>query len=446
VSLRRRLLLWLLPAAGLLWALTLTGSFLHARFEINELFDTQQIQLARQVLSALPSRGEDAVGVGEPDAILPERKGVAELEDMSIAVWGPGGQLVMVDQEGLRLPKPAAHDGFDDIGIGGEAWRVYYERAPLSGWTVAVGQRMGERREIIRDLVLSQLSLWLLALPVLVLMMFAAIRHATRPLHELAQEVERRSADDLHRLDDAVPSDLRALVNAMNRLFARVSGAIENERRLVADAAHELRTPIAALQAQVEVAQLAKSDDTRAVALRNVTAGMSRLSGLVNQLLTLERMENLQVLAHTSPVRWDRVMERVLSDCLPQADRQGSEIDCAWPAHGDAFRLIGDEDLLAVMLRNLVDNAVRHAGPGSHVEVVFDTDCLHVQDDGPGVAAEELQHLGERFHRLPGNEQSGSGLGLSIVRRIAALHGLQVRCENLASRSGFRVTVSRRGA
>lgn len=443
---RRRLLLWLLPGAGLLWILTLAGSFLHARHEINELFDTQQVQLARHMLAALPSRADQPGSTNAPDAVSPERQGVAHLADMSIAVWTQGGQLAMVDQEGVHLPRPTGRDGFDDLSIGGEGWRVYYERAAINGWTVAVGQRMDERREVIRDLVLGQLSLWLLALPILVLTMFAAIRHATRPLHQLAQEVERRSADDLHRLDEAVPSDLRALVTAMNRLFARVSGAIENERRLTADAAHELRTPIAALQAQVEVAQLAKSDSARAAALLNVTAGMNRLSGLVNQLLTLERMESLQTLAQAGPVRWDRVMERVLSDCLPRADARGSEIGCAWPAHGDAFRLVGDEDLLAVMLRNLVDNAVRYAGPGAHVEVVFGTDSLHVQDDGPGVAAEELQHLGERFHRPPGSDQSGSGLGLSIVRRIAALHGLQVRCENLASRSGFRVTVSRRSA
>lgn len=436
----RRLLLWLLPGAGLLWILTLVGSFLHARHEINELFDTQQVQLARQVLSALPAQAMERAAQGAGD--VPDGTGSAELADMAIAVWGADGSLAMVDREGLRLPRPRGEDGFDVIDIDADAWRVYYQRSGAI-WTVAVGQRMEERREVILDLVLSQLSLWMLALPLLVMLMFAAIRHATRPLQVLASELERRSANDLRALDERVPSDLRALVTAMNRLFARVSGAIENERRLTADAAHELRTPIAALQAQIEVAQLAKSQDTREAALHNLTLGMMRLSGLVRQLLTLERMENIQALERPEPVRWDRVMSRVLSDCLPQADAQHSEIGCVWPDSGPVFPLAGDEDLLAVMLRNLVENGVRYAGPGKQVEVVFEADRLCVQDNGPGVARDELAHLGQRFHRPPGVAQSGSGLGLSIVRRIAQLHGLQVAFANVSPGPGFRVTLSR---
>lgn len=444
MSLRRRLLWWLLPAASVLWIATLVGSFLDARYEINELFDTQQVQLARQILSALPAPASIVPDVGDGDAVPPERAGEAELEDMSIAVWGRSGQLVMVDQEGVRLPRSRGYDGFDNLHIAGEAWRVYYQHGDVSGWTVAVGQRMGERREVILDMVLSQLSLWLIALPILVVVMFAAIRHATRPLQSLASEVERRSPEDLRPLDEGVPSDLRALVTAMNRLFARVGRAIENERRLTADAAHELRTPIAALQAQIEVAQMAKSDGARGTAMKNLNVGVQRLSALVNQLLTLERMENLRALPNAVVVRWDRVMERVLSDCLPQADAQGSEVGCVWPERGEVFPLTGDEDLLAVMLRNLVDNAVRYAGPGAQVEVMFGRDGLRVQDNGPGVATDELTHLGERFHRPPGNAQAGSGLGLSIVKRVADLHGLQVRFDNVESGRGFCVSVTRR--
>jgi len=446
VSLRRRLLLWLLPGATLLWVVTLIGSFLHARFEINELFDTQQVQLARQVLSALPSQSAGAAQEMGADAIPAGREGKAELEDMSIAVWGGNGQLAMVDQEGVHISRPTGEDGFANIDIRGEPWRVYYQHGETGQWVVAVGQRMGERREIILDMVLSQLSIWLIALPILGAIMFAAIRHATSPLQSLASQVEQRSADDLRPLDESVPSDLRALVTAMNRLFTRVARAIENERRLTADAAHELRTPIAALQAQVEVAQMARSDAARSGAMSNVTLGIKRLGSLVNQLLMLERMENLQTLSLKTPVRWDRVMERVLSDCLPQADAQGSEIGCAWPDGGDIFPLSGDEELLAVMLRNLVDNGLRYGGPGAQVEVSFEADRLSVQDNGTGVAPEELPHLGKRFHRAPGSGQSGSGLGLSIVKRIADLHGLQLEFANVVPGGGLRATVTRRTA
>ncbi len=444
MNLYRRLLLWVLPAAALLWVVTLLGSFLHARYEINELFDTQQVQLARQVLSALPVESRVGLGALEVHRVPSERPGKAELEDMAIAVWRHGGQLAMADREGLLLPATPGHDGFQEMQIGGQAWRVYYQHGDGDDWTVAVGQRMGERREIIRDLVLSQLSIWLIALPLLGVVMFTAIRHATRPLQALAFEVERRSPDDLRPLDDRVPTDLRALVQSMNRLFARVTGAIENERRLTADAAHELRTPIAALQAQLEVAQMTRSERAREAAMNNLTVGMKRLNSLVNQLLTLERMENMQRLTAVDPVRWDRVLERALSDVLPQADAQGAEVGCQWPEDGAVFPLKGDEDLLAVMLRNLVDNGVRHGGRGAQVEVVFEADALRVQDNGPGVPEEALQRLGQRFHRPPGTTQPGSGLGLSIVRRVADLHGLAVNFGNAVPGPGFCVRVSRR--
>jgi two-component system sensor histidine kinase QseC len=311
---------------------------------------------------------------------------------------------------------------------------------------IGVGQRVEERNELIRDLVLSQLSLWVLALPVLLAAILASVRHALRPLRALANEVEQRSPDELKPFPETASQELRPLVRAMNRLFGRVGDAIEHERRLTADAAHELRTPIAALQAQVEVAQMAQSDAARRTALGSLTSGIERLSALVGQLLALARLEHLEALSAPKDVRWDRVMEQVLSDCLPQADRRGSEIDCTWPDPGTpVFPLQGDEGLLAVMLRNLVENAVRYAHHGGHVQVAFESDRLKVEDDGPGVAEQALGRLGDRFYRPPGQAQSGSGLGLSIVRRIAQLHGLAVQISRRAE-GGLQVVVKRAAA
>jgi two-component system sensor histidine kinase QseC len=160
-------------------------------------------------------------------------------------------------------------------------------------------------------------------------------------------------------------------------------------------------------------------------------------------LLALARIEALAVLRDIGPVRWDRVMEQVLSDCLPQADSRQVEIDCEWPSDGAvALALGGDENLLAMMLRNLVDNAVRYAQRGAQVKVVFGTDAITVEDNGPGVPTEHLGRLGDRFYRAPGQEEPGSGLGLSIVRRIAELHRLDLRFENRAE-GGLRATLRR---
>jgi two-component system sensor histidine kinase QseC len=362
---------------------------------------------------------------------------------MTVSVWNRDGKLVVADKEGVVLPPPQGGDGFADLELRGRDWRVYYLGSASGQWLIGVGQRVEERNELIRDMVLNQLSLWLLALPVLLGAILVSVRHALHPLRTLAAQLEERSPDELKPLPEAASKELRPLVRAINRLFRRLGNALEHERRMTADAAHELRTPIAALQAQVEVAQMAQTDGARHAALVSLTSGITRLSALVGQLLALARLENLETLSAPKPVRWDRVMEQVLSDCLPQADRRGSEIDCTWPAPGaSVFPLHGDEALLAVMVRNLVDNAVRYARDGAHVQVAFETDRLQVEDDGPGVADEALARLGDRFYRPPGQEQSGSGLGLSIVRRIAQLHGLAVQISRRAE-SGLRVVVMR---
>jgi two-component system sensor histidine kinase QseC len=440
---QRRLLLLLLAGAALVWVVTLVASFLHARHEINELFDTQLVRLARQVRSTLPADASATLPELAGSVTAKTDEGDANVNDLSIAVWNRNGRLTLADVQGVHLPPPANGEGFMDLEIQGRAWRVYYLGSGSRDWLVGVGQRMTERNELILDLVLSQLSLWVLALPVLGAAILGSVRHALRPLKTLAGELEQRSPDELKPFAQPDSKELRPLVHAMNRLFARVGVAIEHERRLTADAAHELRTPIAALQAQVEVAQLAQSEAARRAALGKLTAGIDRLASLSGQLLALARVEKLPALSAPKDVRWDRVMEQVLSDCLAQADRRGTEIACTWPPPGVAvFPLQGDEDLLAVMLRNLVDNAVRYSADGSHVQIEFGADRVVVQDDGPGVSAEALQRLGDRFYRPPGQDQPGSGLGLSIARRIAQLHQLAVEIRN-GEAGGLRVIVSR---
>jgi two-component system sensor histidine kinase QseC len=443
---QRRLLILLLAGAALVWIVTLIASFLHARHEINELFDTQLVRLARQVRSTLPADASATLPELTGDPAAKSHEGEANINDLSIAVWNRNGRLTLADVQGVHLPPPAGDDGFFDLEIHGRPWRVYYLGAGRGGWQVGVGQRMEERNELTRDLVLSQLSLWVLALPVLGAGILASVRHALRPLKGLATELEQRSPDELKPFAPPDSKELRPLVGAMNRLFARMGDAIEHERRLTADAAHELRTPIAALQAQVEVAQLAQSEAVRHSALGKLTGGIDRLASLSGQLLALARVETLPALTAPKVVRWDRVMEQVLSDCLAQADRRGTEISCVWPPSGAAvFPLHGDEDLLAVMLRNLVDNAVRYSPDGSHVEIELGTDSVAVQDNGPGVSPEALRRLGDRFYRPPGQDQPGSGLGLSIVRRIAQLHQLTVSIRN-RDEGGLRVVVSRAAA
>jgi two-component system sensor histidine kinase QseC len=440
VTLQRRLLILLLAGTPVIWALAVGFAVWRANIEINELFDTQQVRLAQQVAALLPSAQLDFQPRRAP--ALPA-DGAAQLDDLSIAVWNERGELLLADREGQALPFDAAAEGFVDRRLGEASWRVYYLRG--GPWRVAVGQAAEERGEVLRDLLASQLVPWLLMLPVLLAVMAASVQRGLQPVREIAREVQQRRADSLAPLPTAAaPAELQPLLASMNELFGRIERALEHERRLTADAAHELRTPLAALRAQWEVAQLAASEAERAQANARIGEGIDRLGRLVSQLLALASAEGGSRPVFTEAVDWHRVAERALSDCLPLLDGTGTEVTVGWPERGAPLPLTGDESLLATLLRNLVDNALRYSPPRSQVAVQFTADSLVVEDRGPGLAEAHLARLGDRFYRPAGQAQSGSGLGLSIVQRVAELHGLAVRFANRDDGPGLRVTIRRR--
>jgi two-component system sensor histidine kinase QseC len=429
VSLQRRLLVYLLLCAPLVWGAALVASADRARDEVNELFDTEIIRLARQVQATL-------AGVASPGAVLPPAVSPgseADLRDLAIAVWSAEGKLLLVDREGVQLPRRADAAGFFDLVLEGEPWRVYYLQSPRGEWLVAAGQRAGERDELVWNLLGSQLLPWLLVLPVLLAAMAWAVRQALAPVRALAVELQARSADDLRLVPIShAPRELQPLLAAMNGLFGRIDATLERERRFTADAAHELRTPLAVLRAQWDVVRGSTDDAERRQAEARLAAGLDRMDRLVTQMLALSRLEATDRLPRTVPVGWAALVEQAMSDVLALAERRHIELGCEWPADGTpAFPLQGDADLLGVLLRNLLDNAARHAPEGSTVTLRFGKRWLTVENDGPPLSAEALARLGERFHRddvpAAGAAGSGSGLGISIAQRIAALHGLVLR-------------------
>lgn len=426
MSLQRRLLLYLVICAPLVWAVALFFSVRGARLEVNELFDAELIRLARQVQATLPVVPPSGAAPAPPQRRGPG-PGEGDLRDLALAVWDAGGRLVVNDREGVDLPYRPSASGFVEEAVGGEPWRIYYLQSADGAVLVAAGQKAYERDELVFSLIASQAIPWLLLLPVLLAAMAGSVRLALGPVHQLSGNLRRRRAEDLAPIGPAgVPAELVPLVEALNGLFSRAGDLLARERRFTADAAHELRTPLAVLRAQWDVVRRAGAGE-RAEAERRFQAALERMDRLVTQLLALARAESADAALLSEEVRWPPVVEQVVNDCLPLMQRRGVDLACEWPDDDrPALPLQGDPHLLTVLLRNLVDNAVRYAPAGSTVALRMGMDGIEVENEGEPLPAPVLASLGERFRRAPGQAEAGSGLGVSIARRIAQLHGLEL--------------------
>ena len=232
---------------------------------------------------------------------------------------------------------------------------------------------------------------------------------------------------------------MRPLVESLNQLFTRTHKMMVRERRFTSDAAHELRSPLTALKVQTEVAQLSDDDpQAREKALMQLHTGIDRATRLVDQLLTLSRLDSLDNLQDVATLSLEDVLQSAVMDIWQPA--QQAQIDVRLQINAHNVTRTGQPLLLSLLVRNLLDNAIRYSPKGSVVDVTLDARQFTVRDNGPGVTAEALSHIGERFYRPPGQHVTGSGLGLSIVRRIAALHGMAVSFGN-APDGGFIATV-----
>ncbi|CUA81801.1 Signal transduction histidine kinase [Gulbenkiania indica] len=434
-SLQRRLVLILLVVSPLLWAASSAVAIYQTHHELGELYDTQLSIFARQLLSLSLSGGPATPLPPVKDLIHGGAHADLEDHDLGVAVWDGQGRLLQSDGDGdhftfedkrgfyqMTLDEHGRHD----------VWRMFYLPAPDGSRLVAVGQREELRREAMWEVVGAQQLPWLLTLPLLMLALVWGVRRGLKPLKALSDEIATRRPDDARALTAPVPAEIAPLVAAFNRLMQRVSETLQHERRFTADAAHELRTPLAGLRVQAEVAQLTTDAAVRSHALERLEHGIDRATRLVDQLLALSRLDPMDALPSVQTVDWQRVAAAATQEVADSAAERGITVETQ--LHGVPGRVLplaGDELLLGLLLRNLLDNAVRYAPPGATVKLVLAEDAVEVQDDGPGMTSDHLARLGERFFRPPGQEAPGSGLGLSISLRVAELHGL---CLTLANR------------
>lgn len=427
-SIRRRLLAYLSGGLLALWLATALASAAVALHEINEIADSQMSQLARSLMQ-VPQAAAGST------ADLPPAGG-AESSNNGFAIWDKHGTLLLADRYGREIPFQTA-SGFHNNRAAwqGSAWRYLYLHDEHSGRTVAVSQRLKERLSTLTNALWVQLTLTFLSLPLLLWLIARGIRRGLMPLDLLAGELAARNAQSLQPVSEQVPAETLPLVQSLNALLARVAESLAREQRFTADAAHELRSPLAALKVQAEVLAMSSDEAEQQHHLGNIHESIDRANRLTEQLLTLARLDPMQALPDAQPIDWQRSAHQALQSVNLQAreKRVQLKLECAC-GFGQVFPPLGNEVLLQLMLRNLLDNAIRYSPPNSHVTLTLAANGLSVCDEGPGIAAEHLPRIRERFYRLPGQSQQGSGLGLSIVERIADLHGLRLDLVNADER------------
>ncbi len=432
-SLRMRLLVFLLAAIVLAGAVQGALAYRSALDEADALFDYHMQQTALALRSGLPV---DAQGLGP--GLDPED----ENHEFIVQVWTNEGLRIFESAVGAALPQIAVL-GFTNVQARGGTYRVFSMQTRSQ--VIQVAQNMAVRQGMARSLALRTLAPLALMAPLLVLAVWWGVSRSLAPVERVRRQLAQRQADDLSPVSDAqLPDEVQPLVSELNLLFERVQQAFEAQEHFVADAAHELRSPLAALRLQLQGLQRAGDDATRAAAIERLSAGIDRATRLVEQLLTLARQEASSTASE--PVDLRAMAQLALADVAPAAQARGMDIGLL-DSDATAAPVIvrGSAEALRMLVRNLLDNAIKYTPPGGQVDVQVRADNGHavltVEDNGPGIAPEHRERVMQRFVRDTADGAPGSGLGLAIVLAIAQRHGATVALDRSTRLGGLRVTL-----
>lgn len=440
-SMRRRTLALVLGLM-LLGTLAMTlFNYFDSTHEVEEIYDAQLAHSARllQGLMRTPVREEERAGLyrafNEALAQAGQRKPGHPYESkLAFQVWDASGHLLVHSAGAPSLESPSQQEGFAALELGPHKWRGFLLRDSSTGLLIWTGERDDVRRELVTSIVRHTLFPTLLGSLLLAALLWWAIDWGLAPLRNMAAVIRARHADSLQPLQlEPLPSELAPMQAALNRLLGQIEQLLERERRFIADAAHELRTPLAVLRVHVQNATQARDEAERQQSLGYLLGGIDRATRVVNQLLTLARMEPLIERGEMAQVDVLALVRETLAELTPWVLKQGLELDLE-AGEGD-YHLNADPGSLGIALQNLVTNAVNHSPAGGRLHVRLSADAqrllLQVEDQGPGIPAEDLERVFERFYSR-GTVQ-GAGLGLAIVQSIARRHAGQIRLRNLDS-------------
>ncbi len=435
-SLRTRLFAILIASTGVIWLSGFAWIYWNSRLEIEHLLDRRLMEAAHMVVSlaATPAAVTQGSLGGPEQETLPA---TASYEHrLSCQIWSFDGRLV-----GRSSNAPAARlteevSGFSEPVVDGHTYRVYAEEDPVKGVRVLVGDDLGQRLQVVNDLVRGLLIPAAVVLPLIALLIWVSIRRGLLPLRRVAEALSQRGAENLTPLDlGRAPSEIRPLVAALNALFEKVVKAREHERSFVAYAAHELRTPLAGLKTQTQIAASAVDARIRSAALAQTLVGVDRTSRLVRQLLAMSKLDASAVARQ--PEAWLDVDAALDEVCGLLGRELRPERVVVLPSVGSC-QLDIDRELFDLAVRNLLENALQVTPPDGTVRISIGTTehdaSLCIEDDGPGLSEDERDLVLQRFYRGRHKAATGSGLGLPIV--TAALNRAEATLRLAPSRTG----------
>lgn len=442
-SIRKFLLINLLLGIALMTALTTLGNLVLNDQEVQQQLDSELLQdnLAFQAITSMS---------GEENYLEYMNKNIQELprlirqlryfknqdkpgrspylaNHVEFQIWSPDNKLLVSSPNAPITDISLGQEGFSNFDIDGETWRVFMTVHPKNGHKVVFAERYTLRDVLTHRLMRNDFLILLITYPFFGLLIWIIVGRGLSSIKRVTEEVAYRESHYLEPVNIAeVPEEISPLVDELNQLFSRLQQGIEREKRFSADAAHELRTPLAALRTQVQVALKSTDDKQKLIhSLNNVIKAVDRSSHVVQQLLTLSRLNpEAGDALQQEPVNLVAIASETVADLAPVACDKDIDIELIAP--NDKIIILGNATILHILLRNLVDNAIRYTPEKSHIAVkVRCSDqqaTLQVIDNGPGIAAKLRERVFERFYRILGNKSPGSGLGLAIVAQIVNLH------------------------
>ena len=451
-SIRQRLLVFLLSLTFISWFTIAVFNFFDASNKIEQIFDAHLAQSAKVLLSLVDhelyeedyktknAENEEEFRLTNIEQHLDVHT-YEKLLAFQISIKNSGFNF----NSAGAPPEPLSDDittGLSDTVVNDVHWRVYTLHDPANIIVIRVAEPYSVRSDLVNEIALSLLIPLLIGLPVIFVLIWKTVGIIFSPLNRIAADIQKRNSSQLEPVSGFdVPTEILPLINALNKLFYRLDRVIRNERRFTADAAHELRTPLAGLKTQAQIAMRTQNAQKREHALQNILKSADRTTHLIEQLLTLARLEPGVNNTNFSDCDLTNIVQETMADVLPLAGKKNITLQVN---DADSIHIQANAQTLTILLRNLLDNAIRYTPESGRVDVFLEDTptgvSLSIADNGPGIAHDHKEYVFKRFSRGNESRETGSGLGLSIVKQIADLHHAVINLGE-SSEKGLQVDI-----